>query len=101
MAVTKTQKLSSSARSLLEGKATYMVCHANVLYERGLQHQEIEALLRKLTRAGAIEVQLRPRMAMVQATLPVLALQRVADLSQVQWIDIEKSAPLESVLDQG
>ena len=46
------------------------------------------------------DLELRPRMAMVYAIVPVPALRHIAAIDQVRWIDIEKSASLELSLDE-
>ena len=94
------QKLSSTALSLLDGTSTRSICRVNVLFDRELRGREVDTFLAKLSGAGAFELELRPRMAMVHAALPVMALAKIAEIAHVQWVDIEKSAPLEAVMDR-
>ena len=98
-ALEKSDKLSPSAQSLLDRDDSQKTCRVNVLMDSGLSEEAISNVLDQLRLVGADEVQLRPRMAMVHAVIPVSALKEVAEIDQVDWIDIEKSAPLASVLD--
>ena len=94
-----TAKLSPTVRSLLQQAERVETCRANVLMARDLSEDALEHLLKQLELVGAREIAVRPSMAMVHALVPVPALPRIADMKEVDWIDVEKSAPLQSVID--
>ena len=95
----KAEKLSQSARFLLDRKNAAATCRVNVLVGKGLSEDAIRGIVKRFALAGAVDVEVRPRMAMIHATVPVPALTEIAEIDQVSWVDTEKSAPLESVLD--
>ena len=92
-------KLSAVAMDLIDAEATQAECYANVVLENRLTRSQVSEIVNELIVAGARELDVRFSMSMVHMTLPVASLRSIAGIKQVQWVDIEKSAKIESVLD--
>ena len=92
-------KLSHGARALMTGQRNDRDCRVNVLFEKSLARDAVEAMLARIETLGACELELRPRMAFVSAMVPVSALGRMAAMEEVEWIDVETVVSVESLLD--
>lgn len=92
-------KLSTLAMDLIHAEATQAECHANVVLDKRLTSGEVSDVVDEFVMAGARKLDVQLSMSMVHMTLPVASLYAIADIEQVQWVDIEKSAKIESVLD--
>eukprot|EP00439_Symbiodinium_sp_Y106_P089541 s1_g2077.t1 len=84
---------------MLEHPAEDGRCRVNILVSKTATNEVTQLTAQSLVELGLEEIETQPRMCMIHASTPIAQIREIAEMEQVDWIDIEKSAPLKSVLD--